>query len=222
MKLSFSATPGARERQLIRRHDNPLFAERGNVSTEELDVARAADLQERDEFYRQFQQALQEIADFSGEVESERILEIKQKIDQMHEQACGLAGENQPAIDGLVRLQQMVMEAISQGAEGDATAARELQQEAAARELHQQLLKHPLVGDLLRPDSPIAKDELAATMLSADSETVRAALILFQQGPLQALIESCEALLTGLEAEGIDTGEARQRMQLLLDARSPD
>jgi hypothetical protein len=220
MKITFSASPGARERQLQRRHDNPLFAERGNVTSGELDEARNADAQEREEFYQEFQKILQEIADFSGQVESEKILEAKQKIDQMHEQACGLAGENQQVVEGLVRLQAMIMQAIAHGAQGDSKAVKELEEEAAARELHQQLLQHKLVCDLLRPDTPIGRDELAATILTADEDSVRAALVMFQPDMLQSLIESCESLLAGLEGEGIDTTEARSRLQLLLDARA--
>lgn len=220
MKITFSANPGARERQLQRRHDNPLFAERGNVTSDELTRARDADLQERDEFYKAFQKILQEIAEFSGQVDSEKILEAKQKIDQMHEQACGLVGENQQVIDGLIRLQTMIMRAIAQGAQGDDKAVKELEEEAVARQLHQQLLQHKLVCDLLRPDTPIEQSELAATILTADSDSIRAALVMFQPETLQALIESCETLLTRLEQQGIDTAESRSRMQLLLDARA--
>ena len=220
MKIAFSTNPGARERQLQRRHDNPLFAERGNVTSDELAQAQDADSQERDEFYKEFQTILQEIAEFSGQVESEKILEMKQKIDQMHEQACGLAGENQQVIDGLVRLQTMIMQAIAQGAQGDTKAVKELEEEAVARQLHQQLLQHKLVCDLLRPDTSIEQDDLAATILTADNDSIRAALVMFQPETLQALIESCETLLTRLEDQGIDTAEARSRMQLLLDART--
>ena len=220
MKITFSANPGARERQLQRRYNNPLFSERGNVTSEELAEARDADTQERNEFYTKFQGILQQIADFSAQVESEKILETKQKIDQMHEQAAGLAGENQQAIDGLVRLQAMIMQAIGQGAQGDSKAMKELEEEAAARELHQQLLQHKLVCDLLRPDTPIGQNELAPTILASDTDAIRAAMVMFQPETLQALIESCETLLTQLEQQGVDTAEARTRMQLLLDTRA--
>jgi len=220
MKINFSANPGARERQLQRRYNNPLFFERGNVTGEELAEARDADTRERTEFYTEFQEILQQIADFSGQVESEKILEMKQKIDQMHEQAAGLAGENQQAIDGLVRLQSMIMQAIAQGAQGDEKAMKELEEEASARALHQQLLQHKLVCDLLRPDTPIGQSELAPTILASDTDSIRAAMVMFQPETLQALIESCETLLTRMDEQGIDTAEARNRMQLLLDTRA--
>lgn len=220
MKISFSDQPGSQERQLQRRHNNPLFGDRAEISYDEFEMARESDAKEREQFYLEFQTILQRIAEFSGQEESEKILETKQKVDQMHEQACGLAGENQAAIEGLVRLQTMIMQAIAQGAQGDTKALKELEEEAAARALHQQLLKHKLVCDLLRPDTPVGQNELAATILTSDPDAIRAAMVMFQPETLQALIESCEALLTRLDEQGIDIAGARDRMQLLLHARS--
>jgi len=138
----------------------------------------------------------------------------------MHEQACGLAGENQAAIEGLERLQSMIMQAISQGAQGDTKALEELEDEAAARALHQKLLQHKLVCDLLRPDTPIGPEELAPTILTSSDEAIQAAMVMFRPETLQALIESCETLLTRLEEQGTDTSDARRRMQILLEARA--
>lgn len=218
MNLSFSDLPGARERQLIRRHQNPLFGAYNTVNPKDLDNARSDDALERDQFYREFQQVLQEIADLTGEVDSEKILAMKQRVDQMYEQCAGLAGDNQGAIDGLARLQKMIMEAISQGAAGDETASRELKQEAVARELHQELLQHKLICDLLRPDSLIGQEQLAATMLSEDLESVQAALILFQPRPLQALIDACEKLLAGMEDDSEQVANARRNLDIFKDA----
>lgn len=218
MTFSFSDRPGARERQLMRRYRNPLFGAYAEFSANELDTARSDDALERDDFYREFQKVLQEIADFSGQVDSEKILAMKQRVDQMYEQACGLSGDNQAAIDGLGRLQNMIMEAITQGAKNDANAVRELRQEAAARELHQQLLQHKLICDLLRPDGVIPQTQLAATMLSEDIESVQAALILFQLHPLQALIDACEKLLAGSGTNDDRVAAARTNLDVFKDA----
>jgi len=218
MNFSFSEQPGARERQLMRRYQNPLFGAYAEFSANELDTARSDDALERDSFYQDFQKILQEIAEFNGEVDSEKILAMKQRVDQMYEQACGLSGDNQAAIDGLARLQTMIMDAISQGAKNDANAVRELKQEAAARELHQQLLRHKLICDLLRPDGVIPQAQLAATMLSEDIESVRAALILFQLRPLQALIDACEKLLAGVDTSEERVTTARDNLDVFKDA----
>ena len=82
------------------------------------------------------------------------------------------------------------------------------------------MLQHKLVCDLLRPDTAIGQNELAPTILASDIDAIRAAMVMFQPETLQALIESCETLLTRLEEQGVDTAEARTRMQLLLDRRA--
>ena len=218
MKLSFSQSPGARERQLIRRYRNLLFGDRSQFSDTDLAEARNLDLRERDDFYADFQKVLKEIADFSGQVESEIILEVKQRVDRMYEQCCGLAGDNRKALEGLTKLQQMIMQAIAQGAEGDATAGAELQQEAEARELHQQLLAYPIVCDLLRPEPVIEPEELAATILTADKDSVTAVLNLFQAEPLKALIDACQQLLDSATEQGIEIDDAKDRLGLLQDS----
>lgn len=218
MKLSFSESPGACERQLFRRYSSPLFGPRSRISETDLADAREKDRQELEEFYTGFQKVLREIADFSGQVESEIILEVKQRVERMYEQCCGLSGDNSKAIEGLTKLQDMIMQAIALGAEGDATAISELRQEAEARELHRQLLAYPIVCDLLRPEPVIEKDELAATILTADADSVIAALNLFQAEPLKALIDSCQQLLDSANEQGIETGEASERLELLKES----
>ncbi len=206
----------------MRRHNNPLFGDRRTVSEDDLLVAQESDRKEREGFYEQFQTVLQEIAEFSGQEDSEKILSMKQGIDRMYEQCRGLAGENQKAIDGLARLQNMIMQAITQGAADDATALKELEQEAAARTLHQQLLNHPIVCDLLRPDSVIKPDELAASILSANDDAVRAAMNLFQAEHLDALIGSCEELIESLTNETTESIHAEHILELLRESRVAD
>ena len=53
----------------------------------------------------------------------------------------------------------------------------ELEQERQARSAHYQLLEYPLVADLLDPQSPIAADDLTATLLSSSADELRAALL---------------------------------------------
>lgn len=215
MEHSFSDNPGAQERHLIRRHNNPLFGDKSTISDDELVSARQKDDQEREEFYQQFQKILQEISEFSGQEESEKILDMKQHVDRMYEQCCGLAGNNQKAIDGMARLQDMIMQAIKQGAEGDANAMKELEQEEEARRIHKELLTHPIICDLLRPDSVIEKEELAASILSADIDSIQATLNLFQPEHLQVLVSACEELLKSLDIQEQDLGELKNKLQVL-------
>ena len=87
------------------------------------------------------------------------------------------------------------MRNIERGAAGDPQAIDELAQERAARETHFELLKTPLVADLLHPQTCIAADELAPTLLSADETDLTAALQLFDLEQLSALYADAGALL---------------------------
>jgi len=196
--LTFSPQPGMRERQLQRRHGNPLFGKPVVVTGAQLGKAQREDTAEREQFYLDFQKTLEGIAAFSGNVDSEKVLAVKQNVDAQYEQCSGLCGDNAKALEGLVRLQEMMMQAIRAGAGDDPTAQAELEQEAVARHTHQQLLRFPIVGDLLRPDSAIGETELLPTLLSESLPAVEAAANLFTAPQLQELVEKGEQLLEEL------------------------
>lgn len=214
----FLERPGCRERHLKRRCNNPLFGERAHVSTDELQQARQADDGERVEFYQTFQQVLEEISKLAGNVDSAVILELKQRVDRQYEQCCGLAGDNEQARQGLERLQQMIMQAIAQGAGDDPVAQKELADEAAARQLHSQLLQQVIVDDLLRPDTPLAAEDLLPSLLSEAPEGLAAALQMFDAEQLAHLFSAGESLLAGLEQQGVDTAVARERLDQIRSA----
>ena len=196
--LPFSPRPGMRERQLLRRHQNPLFGPAAGLTPAALVEAQREDAAEREQFYRDFQETLEGIAAFAGNVDSEKVLAAKQKVDAQYEQCSGLAGDNQKALAGLVRLQEMMMQAIRAGAGDDVTAKKELEDEALARHTHQQLLQHPVVGDLLRPDSAIGETELLPSLLSEPAAAVEAAANLFTPPQIAELVEKGEQLLAKL------------------------
>lgn len=211
--LHFDPQPGMRERQLQRRHLNPSFGVAAAVTPAELTEAQRGDAAERGEFYRNFQETLGEIAAFSGQVDSEKVLAAKQRVDQQYEQCRGLCGDNEKALAGLLRLQEMIMQAIRQGAGDDPTALKELGEEAAARQLHQQLLQHAIVGDLLRPDSVISENDLVPSLLSEPGAAVEAATNLFTPPQLDELVQKGERLLKELDDQATDV--AREALDIL-------
>jgi hypothetical protein len=198
--------PGRRERHLQRRRDNPLF---GNpppcVSAQAVEDARRTDRAESQAFHERFLALVQEAAELKPTAESADILRLKEGLDQAYEQACGLGGDQSQPKRAIRRLTELIMQAVERGAGNDPTARAELAQEASARAMHYRLLEHDLVADLLAPDSPIAPDELLPTLLSSDPSAFAAALELFDQGQLQALLADAEALL---DARGGDLPEA--------------
>lgn len=192
----FRPRPGPRERQLKRRYRNPLFGEAGaGLSQADVDAARAADLDELNTFTDTLRALAEEAMALPPRAESDVILELKERCDQLYEQCAGLGGELGAEREAIRRLTRVVMKAVWRGAENDTVASAELEQEESARAQHYALLEHALIADLLRPDSPILPDELVPTLLSEDEAAVRAAMGLFEPGQRQAIVAQARALL---------------------------
>lgn len=203
MSLSFSSEAGPRERHLRRRHENPLFpAHRRVVSPAELESARRADQQDSEGFRREFRELLQDAGQMSGTVDTDLVLGLKERGERLYEQCAGLGGDHSREKEGLHKLNAAVSTAIRAAAGADPLAQQELAQEQAAREIHVQLLRYPLVADLLSDDSPIAAEDLVPTLLSDTPDTVRVAMSLFEPEQQAALRRQAQALVDALERSG--------------------
>lgn len=196
MKPSFSARPGAHERQLIRCADNPLFpADKRQVIQIEVNRAQRLDAEEAMAFQNDFRALVQRAIELPPQEDSEVILKLKEDLDQAYERSCGLPGDPSEIKAGLRKLLEIVMRAVWRGAGDDAAAQVNLREEEAARAAHFQLLEYPLIADLIRPDSPIGPDELVPTLLSESEPAVTAALELFDADQLALLCQDARARL---------------------------
>lgn len=192
----FSDRPGARERHLQRKCDNPLFPPAARaVSQDQVTLARQEDVGELQAFQAELREAVEQAVNLRPTEESEVILRLKERLDRLYEQAAGLREDQAQARLALRQLVAVVMRAVWKGAGNDARAQAELEEEEQARAAHYALLEQPLVADLLRPDSPITAGELAPTLLSADAEALAAALTLFDADQVEALCGQARLLL---------------------------
>jgi hypothetical protein len=216
MKPSFSARPGAHERQLIRCADNPLFpAARRQVIQIEVNRAQRLDAEEAVAFQSNFRALVQRAIELPPQEDSEVILRLKEDLDRAYEQCCGLAGDPGEIKAGLRKLLEIVMRAVWRGAGDDAEAQLNLREEEAARATHFQLLEHPLIADLIRPDSPIAPDELVPTLLSESAPAVTAALELFDADQLTLMCQDGRARLETVPTGAPILEPARARLHLM-------
>lgn len=212
MHLRFSTQPGRHERHLRRRHQNPLFGRPApQAGRGELDRARSLDQRELQDFMQGFDRLIQEAAQLEPNADSESVLRLKERLDKAYEQAAGLAGDLAPIKQSIAKLVGAIMQAVRLGAGTDPQATRELQQEDAAREMHFTLLEHPLVADLLSPDSLIGPDELVPALLCAQPGETEAALNLFDEPQLRQMLEDARALIDGLD-DPAATGRYRPRL----------
>jgi len=219
MKLQFSALPGSRERQLQRQYDNPLFSKQlRTVSAGQLLKVQNEELAQLQVFSKEFKALFESASQLSENVQSDVILKLKEDADRLYEQAASLPGEHDKAQESLLKLISVIMKAVQHGAGSDAKAISEIEQETEARAMHMELLKVPLIVDMLNPESAIDPDNLAATMLSSAADDLRAGLQLFELDQITQLYNDAESLLHECEQQGHDVSQAQQKLQIIKDA----
>lgn len=222
MTLAFHSQPGAHERQLRRRAANPLFSASGNqVSQSELEAARKQDEAERQQFMETFRQLVEEIASLEGNVDSDAVLKLKERLDMTYERGCSIAGDTGELKQALRRLISVMMSTIRRHAASDPAALEKLDQEEAARRMHFSLLEQPLIADLLREDQIIPPAELLPVLLTEEPQALEAAITLFNPEQLGALAREGRGLLNRLAREGHDLPAAWERLTLLEAQAAP-
>lgn len=210
MKPQFSPRPGAHERQLVRCADNPLFpAKRRQVIQIEVTQAQRRDAEEASAFQTDFHTLLQRAIELDPQADSDVILALKEDLDHAYERCCGLGGDRREVKAALRKLLEPVMQAVRRGAANDPAALANLREEELARAAHFQLLELPFIADILRPDSPIGPDELIPSLLSESTESVAAALELFDTDHLIVLCRDARALLESLPQSGLESAWER-------------
>lgn len=217
MELPFTHKPGRRERHLRRRHENPLFAwPLREVEPETLLAAQKADHEEMESFREAFRSLIERAVNLPGDADSDTVLGLKQDLERHYEQSFGLPEDHVRERAALSKLIALIMKAVRRAAGNDPLAHQELADEEQAREIHFRLLEQPLVADLLHPESPIAPDDLAPTLLSATAEEVDAALELFDPPQVEQLAQEAARLIERLEGDGLTLTVPRQRLAQIL------
>ena len=213
--LRFSTKPGMWERQLQRKYENPrLFPAGPDIVQEMVDAAHQRDAREHQGLREDFKQLCAEMAALQGAVESEKILQFKERIDKLYIE-CMAQGDRAAEKSALRKLHDVVVATLVQAAASDPLARDEIAQEQAAHQLHQELLEYPLVAQLLRADSPIAAGELVATLLVETGTSFPGVLSLFDAQQLQELCAEARGLLAAAAAPGVDLTSAQARLEVM-------
>ncbi len=218
MDLAFTPKPGRRERHLRRQYKNPLFTwPLQEVTPEKLLAAQQADYEELQSFHGRLHELVTQAAQLPAQADTKTVLQLKEALEAHYEQACGLAEDQTAAKAAIERLIEVVMKVMWRAAGDDPLARQELSDEERARAHHFQLIEHPLVVDLLHPESLILPAELIPTLLSASDAEVRAACELFNAEELALLIEQGREQLAQLERSGQSIDTAEQRLEVLCE-----
>lgn len=205
-----SDNPGSFERHLLRKVDNPLFADAPKLNDESLEEAQRQDHDILVQFMQVFQDTLEQTIALKGNEESDIVLGLKDKLDKLYEQASAVGDDQSKVREGIIKLLQVIMLSVRKGAGDDAHAHQELDQEEQARKAHFTLLDSSLVADLLNPVSPIAENELVSVLLSSKKEELALAVQLFDQDQIEIVIQQGVECIDKLNSQGIDTVKASE------------
>ncbi len=210
------AAVGMHERHLQRKDGNTLFAlPPADYSSEEYLQAQQRDKEELYRFHDEMREVIQQAIELDANVESEVVLELRGKLDQLYTRCSGFGSHCKEHKQNIRKLIDLVMKAVWQAAGDDPQARMELEQEEMARQQHFRMLEYPLVADLLLPDTPIEHDELLPTLLHASMEELEAVLWMFEPAQLQLLCMEAAKLLEQRKAEGQQLEEAWKKLTLM-------
>jgi hypothetical protein len=182
-----------------------------------VNAARQRDAQELQEFHSAFADLLRDMTGLGASVETEIILQLKERIDRLYLQCAGLGGDLGRERQALLRLHDVVMAAILGAAGNDPLAQEELEMEQAAHALHLQLLECPVVADLLRTDSPVAADDLVPVLMAETENSLTVVLGLFDAAQLLSICAQARELLDNHMAQGRDFPAYGRRLRLMED-----
>lgn len=212
----FLDSPGCYERHLQRRYNSPLFSSHASTpDEEELFFARKQDEGDEQRFQQSFHGLLNEMVELPEREDTDVILKQKSRIDELYTLCASLGGDHSREKQALNKLNDVLMAAIRSAAGNDPQAIEELAREQAAREIHLNLLEYPLVADLLRNDSPVAEDELVATLLSEETEVLSMIMTLFDQEQRLELQQLSTELLDELQLDEADQQRYQERISAM-------
>jgi hypothetical protein len=213
MNLNFSTQPGPRERQLQRRHNNPLFGTASSPVTQaQVLQAQQQDKQAAQDFMVQFRELVQRVVSLDKNIESDAILLIKAQLEQQYAVCVGMHGDSTAIQAAIRKLISTIGTTLRNASQSDPHALEKLQKDDEHTVLHLQLCQHAIVSDILNPDEVIAADELVPALLGEQEDALQAALALFPPERVQAMVAEGKALLQQTETAGHSLPLAWQRL----------
>ena len=202
MNPSFSRWPGACERHLIRRHDNPHYFSGGQPpATIEIAEAQAKDQQELIRFNTSLETLIHRSMSLTESTCSDSLASVKKELDACQNTAFGLAADLMEQKGALASINSIITAAMQHALRDDAAGLNSMMQKEAARMEQLQLLEYPIVSDLLRSDSPVPADELPAALLSESDNAYKAALEIFDEDRKIQLAHRLDILIKSLDSE---------------------
>ncbi|APA89493.1 tryptophan leader peptide (plasmid) [Paraburkholderia sprentiae WSM5005] len=221
---TWSAHPGAAERHLQRRHNNPLFAlHRQMVTAHEVYEARLADAQaiqdirsELNELSRSFSETTELPLNWQSFLETYR-----DHVDRLDERRLVVGGQNASLADAIAALRADILATWRASIHKNRHGLATLEQEEAKRaERRTMLYGCDWTAQLLSHGSLIPPEEVVAALLSEPASEVEKAVTGLRGEPrLHETLAQCRAaahrLVTELRAAGHPLPDIDDKLRIL-------
>ena len=207
VKIPCSSLPGRHERHFLRKLDNPLFAAPvAGYSDEDLLEMQRLDNDELLCFLTDLRALVQRAITLNPNEQSQVILDLKSDLDKSYEKASTLADDQRGNKEAISQLLEVIMKTVRISAGNDTLAQQQLEDETLARATHFRLLEHPIVADMLDPDTRIQPQELVPSLLSESAQGLAAALEILDRVQLEHTLAEARRLVTSMEQppEGVN------------------
>ncbi|MGA7817583.1 tryptophan leader peptide [Caballeronia sp.] len=205
-RWKWSASPGAMERHLQRRYNNPLFPlHRQVVTSSDVYEARVADYQaladirvELAELAREFYGLTELPVDWHPLLNG-----LRERLDKLEEYRLMAGGENESLGGAIAELRDKVMEIWRSALHNNAHQLATLEEaETVQRERRAALYATDWMRQLRSHASPIPPQEVVAALLSdTPTEIERAVAALQAESQLHSTLENCRSYAHRLVAE---------------------
>lgn len=181
---------GAYERHVRRISENPALFPNRKISIADAVQAQDKDQAEFEQAQKELVVLVQQVIDLDAKADSQIILDLKSELERVYTWIASLGGDQQKNKDAIKKLINVMISTIRAQAGNDSLALQEMEMEQQARDEHFRLLEFPLIADLLREQTSIPADDLAATILCEDQAAVELALGFFNGMELTELAEA--------------------------------
>jgi len=211
--IDFLQSPGPRERQLQRAHNNPLFEHFGAVTQQQLEQARHLDYADLETYIEQFQTGVEAAVNLKPQADADDVLALKAKMEALYTQACGIQGERSKYKNALKQLMELISRSLISAANNDSEAMDKINDDLEATELHLRISESLLAADIINPNEVIHQDQLASSMLSSSEEELASALLIFAPEQLQGIANNAAMLLKEKEYDKTEHSHVYQRLE---------
>ncbi|SEB96914.1 hypothetical protein SAMN02787142_0645 [Burkholderia sp. WP9] len=223
----WSAQPGAVERHLQRRYNNPLFPlHRRMVTSGDVYEARIADNRALADIHEELAQVAREFLS-QGERPSNWhpfLSNLRERLDKLEDRRILAGGQNAALASAIAELRGDVMAVWRSAVQKNRPSLAALEQAEALRgERHVAMYASDWMTQLLSHASQIPPEEVVASMLSERPDELEKAVSILQANPqLHETLTNCRSaghrLVAEVRASGQPLADIDEKLRILGDA----